>query len=342
MEPASRTINRKRTGGGTASTLVYPKDLGNASTVMIFKSYDYDHNKNLVSGSTQSVGADGIVLPLPKTMQDTQGIRALAKELGTSGSLAADVMSGIGSQNLSSKLKELAGNLSAMSDNENITTDTSNAILYFQRSALDKISSGMGAAFGITSGKAVNPHAVINFEGVDMKSHTFNWTLSPKSESESKMIAAIVKKIKSKALPSYEGVTGGTELGMSGGSLSRALLKYPDLVYVYFTGINQDHWYYLKPCMISQIVVDYTPHGLSILEGGNPTSLELTITLLETEIHTRADYEGDDGEIVTSNITDQIAEDEIRAREATEAATREAERIEDRLEAIANGVRVGF
>lgn len=339
MEPASRTINRKRTGGGTASVLSYPKDIGNASTVIIFKSYDFDHNKNLVSGSTQNVGADGIVLPLPKTMQDTQSIRTQPRELGVTGALLADAMSSTMNQTLSSKLRDLAGNLASMSENENLVTDSSNAILYFQRSALDKISSGAGAAFGITSGKAVNPHAVINFEGIDMKSHTFTWSLSPKNESESKTIAAIIKKIKSKALPAYEGVTGGTELGVTGGSLSRALLKYPDLAYVYFTGINQERWYYLKPCMISQISIDYTPHGVSVLEGGNPTSMELTITMIETEIHTRADYEGgEDGGMLTSNITDAIAEDELRAREAAE----EAARIAERLSAIANGVTTGF
>lgn len=338
MEPASRIINRKRTGGGMASTLAYPKDIGGASTVMIFKSYDFDHNKNLVSGSTQSVGGDGIVLPLPKTMQDTQGIRNQAKELGVSGALVADLMSSTLNGNLSDKMRDLAGKLSDMGNNENVVVDGTSAILYFQRSALDKISSGAGAALGITSGKAINPHSVINFEGVDMKTHNFTWSLSPKNESESKIVSAIIKKLKSKALPSYEGVTGGTDLGMSGGSLSRALLNYPDLVYVYFTGINQDNWYYLKPCMINQIIVDYTPHGVSVLEGGNPTSMELTISMVETEIHTRADYEGEDGGFTTSNINDAIAEDELRRRQAEE----EAARIAERLDAINNGVRTGF
>lgn len=289
--PASATINRrKKAAYSTENT--FPKDLGDSRTVLMFRNYAYNNNRNLVR-STTLASSGSIYLPLPKQLSETQGIRAQPTELGSMGALAADFATGGFSTD---KLREIAKNLNVDvtdKDGATIASDVGNAIKYFARSTIDQLFPGAGSALGVSSGKAINPHSVIQFEGVDMKTHTFSWSLMPANEAESNAIKHIIRELKRRALPSYEGV-GGTTLTTSpnsAGSLSRALLTYPSEVMVYFLGIDQSYWYYLKPCMIQNISVDYSANGLSVIEGGKPATIDLTIQMVELQIHTSADYQ---------------------------------------------------
>ena len=42
--------------------------------------------------------------------------------------------------------------------------------------------------------------------------------------------------------------------------------------------------------MISNIAINYTPDGKSILRGGRPSAITLSITLQESSIHTGDEY----------------------------------------------------
>lgn len=54
-------------------------------------------------------------------------------------------------------------------------------------------------------------------------------------------------------------------------------------------GVDRRHWVTYKPAMIRGVSVNYTPHGQSVLKGGKPAAVSLTLDLLEVEAWTRED-----------------------------------------------------
>jgi len=124
------------------------------------------------------------------------------------------------------------------------------------------------------------------FNGVDLKNFTFNWALSPKNKADSDALRQIERKFKQHILPSYRG------LNDTNSALDRAFLGYPDLVEIFFKGIDPNYYFEFKPGMVSSFNINYSPNGNVILEGGRPASITMSMTFKEARIHTRQDYGG--------------------------------------------------
>jgi hypothetical protein len=158
------------------------------------------------------------------------------------------------------------------------------------RSGLASLGSGVEQGIGVATGTAVNPHQALVFNGVVLKQHTFDWTLIPNNESESNQIRNIIKKFKQSSLPSYEGIN------IPGSSaFSRALFKYPNMVDVFFVGLDQNYFPLYKTAMIADVSVNYTPQGHVVVNkgstGSRPAMVGLRVTMIEAEIHTSEDYQ---------------------------------------------------
>jgi hypothetical protein len=66
------------------------------------------------------------------------------------------------------------------------------------------------------------------------------------------------------------------------------------MVDCFLHGINQNFFYRLKTCMVSQFNVDYTPNGIALNRGGKPSAVRINMIMTEAAIHTKADYQPDD------------------------------------------------
>lgn len=289
----------KRKAEDTVGKYNYPLTPAAHNIVFIFKKYNY---KSSVRDSVTSVDKGrlitdkAVVLPLPQNLQDSYNVKVGPYELGQLGALAGDVIgadygkigddimgaresfSGFGS-NLQEGLKNaaaLGGQGAKIAGN------------FLGRNFLD-VLPGVSGAVDTVTGTAVNPHATLKFDGIDLKAHTFNWQVSPRNKEEAKELAKIIAFIKSRMAPEYEG------FGESGESrtLSRSLLKYPDIVEIAFTGLDQNYFYYFKPAMINNFSVDYAPNGIALNKGGRPSMMNITMTVTESEIHTRESYTDD-------------------------------------------------
>ena len=65
------------------------------------------------------------------------------------------------------------------------------------------------------------------------------------------------------------------------------------MVDCFFHGINQNYFYKLKTCMVSQFNVDYAPNGIALNKGGKPSAVRINMIMTEAAIHTKADYQPD-------------------------------------------------
>ena len=204
-----------------------------------------------------------IKLPIPRDLKENFDLEinqgSLGAKVGGLADLGTDLLRGAGDK----------------------VQGTEFAILY---GALAQAFEGNEAnALGQALGAVPNPHVQAIFSGVDLRTHTFQWTFAPRNVQESKNLKAIVNEIKKNSLPAYS--TTGT-----------AALQYPPMVDIKLMPWGNDLIRF-KKCLIKSVSVNYAPAGLPSFFASQPgdttkypTMIQLEIQLLETEIQTAKDY----------------------------------------------------
>jgi hypothetical protein len=330
---------RNRAVGETDSALQsFPASPLPHTMLMSFKTYSYttlgDYGVlkplsqvgNRSASNVEVRGSSHIELPFPTQLTDTQGLQIgdyernllaanvadrlkpylasgsqktigqTLNDLGAAGSRALDgIVSAIGNpgETGSAAAANLAGLVQDVLGTS--TANVASGAQYLLRSKLDAVLGGeVSRTLDNVTGQTINPRSTLAFTGVDLKSHQFSWELYPSNEDDSKIIRNIIRTIKKNALPSVQDLPG----------ISRAFLKYPSVVDMYLLGIDEGYWMKFKPCMISNVSVDYGGGGLvSIIKGGKPAAVNLSLSLTELEIWTEEDYTGAANESLPGNTS---------------------------------------
>ena len=154
------------------------------------------------------------------------------------------------------------------------------------------------------AGQSINPAETLSFEGVDLKSYTFDWDLYPESKADSDRIKEIIRAIKRRILPTTSGGGFGESAGKlldsvglntgglgAGSPIYRMFLKYPDAVYINLIGVDPSHFPQFKPAMCTSMDVDYGAAGsMVIAKGGRPAAVNISLSFSELVIHSAEDY----------------------------------------------------
>lgn len=296
---------------------------------ILFTFYNYDYQKfvsgiKTIAGETQSASGGlglipeftisaqaepkalvGVELPFPRTLRDMQGVRIDSFERdflieratsmimgagggeslsGTLGNLAGLVENALG------KVREIGGDpigelTKALSGASNL--ESSKALAIGSYLARNIIAGDVARVVGAQSERVVNPQDTLSFNGVNLKEFTFEWDLFPSNVQDSQNIKNIVNFIKSRMLPTTEAV--GTSA-----ALSRAFLNYPSVVETQLLGVDASHFVQFKRGMIVNLEVDYAAASggqVTIMQGGVPAAVKLSMTLRELAIHTAGEYD---------------------------------------------------
>ena len=294
IRPPQSVIESNRRNNTGLAKYRFPESIGPHAIVLNFKEYTHS---SVGGGEIKS----SMVLPLPRNLLDTYNVNLNAPALGVLGAGALDVANFINNNPGQARaagaqvfdgIKSTIDNMSMNSVGSTSAGEWGSAARYFQRAGLAYLNSDIGNAIDIATGAIVNPHTALTFEGIGLKSFTFEWSFSPSSAKESETLNSIIKRIKYHSLPSYKSPVGS--LGNSAISISKGLLKYPDLVDIYFLGLDQEYFIYYKSCMIQNIGIDFTPNGQVLNKGtggARPSFVNLVISLMENGIHTREDHD---------------------------------------------------
>jgi hypothetical protein len=133
------------------------------------------------------------------------------------------------------------------------------------------------------TGAAPNPNPSVQFQGPVLRDFTFTWAFYPKNAKESDEIDKLIRKLKSRALPSYNTGNNG------------AILNYPDVCQINFypwdtEGEGDNGWsersiIKIKKCFMAGVNVNYNAYGTpGFFEGTQlPMSYALTISFKEIE-----------------------------------------------------------
>jgi len=251
------------------SEFSFPDDLGPHAIILNFSDYNFDTTANTVA----SVISSSICLPIPANLTDTFSLKVTGNELGPIGDITRTLV-GIGKD-----APDTATGFQKVMESDQLSWSAASRAI---KSALASSDSSIVKGAEVAFGAIINPHIALTFDGIDLKTHNFEWTFAPTSSSESVKLSKIVRLIKQSILPSYRK------------DAARTFLQYPKVVDVFFTGTEPGHMYFFKRCMVSSFETNYAPNGVpAFLPGGRPAFVQMKIALTEMEIHTTDDYAGE-------------------------------------------------
>ena len=249
-----------------------------------------------------SVAGEAIASQAAEFQQNGAGNSTTAlNELNTYGATLAETFSSTKGDN---QAKSLAVMKKIASDGGNqLELGTKSAKLFGSYLARN-FAGDISKTISMDAGQAINPSETLSFEGVDLKSYTFDWDLYPESKADSDRIKEIIRAIKRRILPTTSGGGFGESagklldsVGLSGGGLDkgspiyRMFLKYPDAVYINLIGVDPSHFPQFKPAMCTSMDVDYGAAGsMVIAKGGRPAAVNISLQFSELVIHSAEDY----------------------------------------------------
>lgn len=244
-----------------ANLLRYPATgpFANDSSHTLFQFVEYRRINSVTQPTERSTLS--IVLPLPRSVPDNNRIGIESRDLGFFGS-------------------DFGAMGTSLSDTWSSVTNGSAdwaEIIKYAASTAPGISDLAGGQIGRETGIIRNPHTTAIFQGVNLKTHSLQWRLSPNSKGDADAIQGIIQGIKSRIYPSLRDAGGFA-------------LNYPDEVYVKFVNANFPN---IRKSFITDFSVTYGgANGLSMYRDDNPVEYELNMTFLEVEIITRETIDG--------------------------------------------------
>lgn len=252
--------------------LQFPLDLGHYYIKFSFKSA-YQTNPVF---PRKELPTSTIYLPLPTDLNERYSVQYAEKQLGMAGLLeesgllkaAQDALGGNMTKEKATAAGKNLGNIAGAPGN----------LAYLARSGIKSISDNAGAAIDRATGSVLNPYQALQFQGIDLRNHSFRFRCSPNSEAEAAALKAIIRELKIRMLPEKRGL----------------LFNFPDMCTIEFQ--TRDMPYSFKNCYLKNMSVNYAPQGTpAFFKGGKyPTEAEITLEFGEIEPITRNDVEAGD------------------------------------------------
>jgi hypothetical protein len=260
--------------------LQFPPDVGPYYMLMKFTEYARPSPQSVATRK----GLKNFILPVPRELKEQFSNNIDPKGVGVVTGGLAD----IGTDVLRSGGKDGAG------------AEAGNQLKAIAYAAAVQTIGDFGDSLAQFGGAVPNPHLQAIFGGVQMRTHSFQWTFSPRNAIESRQLQQIIYELKKYSLPAFS-------------NLGTASLQYPPLVDIElypWKKLGEDLIIF-KPCLIQSISVNYSPQGLpSFFKGTKqPTFIQISIDFMETEIQTAYDYstKKDDRSDTASEIYKEVA-----------------------------------
>jgi len=143
--------------------------------------------------------------------------------------------------------------------------------------ALRGLGETVGAGFDMMAGTTPNPHLAVAYQSPALRTLTFSWKFAPETYTDSVTLIKIINAFKQRMLP------GKQEFA----------LTFPDLCDIQLGPSILNEMIKFKTCVVTDMKVNYAPNGVpSFFRGSQtPTEMDFSVTLQETKIFTREDFE---------------------------------------------------
>lgn len=270
--------------------LKYPREIDQVPHKVLFK---FTKRGFTQAGNTQratNTSTMFLALPVPSKIVDGTSVKISGTDLGLTGELIAGASSALSSMDFTS-LEGLRASGSAVYDtlaNQFQNASLSGAagfagelgraglqffganIINAAAQRLAGINANAGAAIAVGTGQILNPFTTAIFNGVNLRSFTFDWRFSPSSEQESIDLEKVIKRLRAKSLPTV--------------SPNNLFMEFPNEVEFTYLGMQNDTFTFpTAPCYITGLMVDRTAAGTPAFfaKTGAPAFVSISLNLVE-------------------------------------------------------------
>ena len=132
----------------------------------------------------------------------------------------------------------------------------------------------VGRLFLRSQGIALNPNQQVMFDGIDLRTFSFDFNFMPKSREEAKDVKDIIKAFKKYSRPRTVEKTFGL------------VFVPPSIFEIKFMFLNGENTWVNKVArsVITNIEVEYTPNGWSTHQDGSPVNTKLKLEFKELSL----------------------------------------------------------
>ena len=287
--------------------LRYPLDLLHEGSdyfqieVIKYKPHKGSVDDNLISGGmfenvsqiSKAVGSDtekwpvtdGIILPIPQDIKDSNGVQWGEDRLNEYSAKIFELANTAASQD---KVGDIPG---AISDAFKGTPEEKAAIGsrvmdYMKTVAVISGANAFGAnvslkgILGRSKGQVINQNVELLFGGVQTRAFNFAFPLAPRSQPEAKEVKDIIRLLKIKSAAKLTQTSGG-------------FLNSPDIFRISYMQGGSKHPFLnsFKACALTNMSVNYTASGTyATLPDGEPVHMVLNLTFKELNPIYAEDY----------------------------------------------------
>ena len=268
---------------GFPNPLVFPQSLRQDKqdflkiNMMKYAPKDFDdENFSFSERDIDRTSIGSVILPIPGGIQDGQSVNWGGSTMTPLDMVKADIAMSAVSEGLGAGVKT-AG------------TAAQNLAKGFEgnKKAIAAVIAGMAAGAGDlltrTTGAVANPNMELLFNGPQLRTFSFQFTLAPRDRKEGMEAGKIIRFFKQGMAPIR--------------TKSMLFLKSPHTFKLSYKGSDGDDHKYLnkfKECALGGFNVNYTPNGnYSTYEGGVMTAYQVTMTFRELNPIYNDDYGSD-------------------------------------------------
>jgi len=271
IESAASSIFPEEARGsstGMASVMQYPDEVTSLNQFISFYFQEIVRPGPLTPRRSKPSAL--IVLPIPTNLVEQFGMQYNEKKYGS----ALGVLEKAGAFDAATISQIAAGGQEGIDKTREVTKSVVDA-------AKSNVSLTAAIQLGIrnivgdgiilsaverASGAILNPYQALQFDGIQLRAHTFSYKFSPKSESEAASLKEIINEFKIRMHPEKDGL----------------LLTYPDVCQIGFAP-DSSMPYKFEQSFLESMTVNYAPSNTpAFFKGGQyPAEIEITLNFRE-------------------------------------------------------------
>lgn len=252
---------------------------------------------SITANAANQIEVSRIYLPIPQNLQDSNSMSWSGDAVGPLGAAAYNVAaSAIGSEN---PLGDFYKNLQALASGKPVE-----GALNDLKGAQNEITSYLAGAAASQFGN-INPQSIVTratgqvlqsnlellFQGVNLRSFSFPFSFTPRSEEEADEIKGIIRTLKKHS---------AAKKSSGSNNLNKIFIKSPDVFELQFKRGKEDHPFLnqFKTCALSNLAFNYTGTGnYATYKRGEPVQITMNLTFQEIIPVYAEDYDEDKGTI---------------------------------------------
>lgn len=225
-----------------------------------------------------------IVLPMPQDISDSRGVEWGEDRMNSLAAAAAGGAAnaiGAGSNVLSALGQSVITGLNNIKDVAQSGNAQDAVSSYFGTAAINALSGQENidpfAALTRSTGSVLNQNQELLFRGVTLRSHSFNWTFTPRFKEEADQVKAIIRVLKSSMSAKKQGAVADGGKGV--------FIQSPDVYQLGYYSGGKKHPFLnaFKVCALQSCNVSYTAAG-TYATYGDSTPVQISMNLSFQEL----------------------------------------------------------